>query len=111
MTERTNQTHPGLKIGFFLDVWGDFFVFIQPDINTERNRQLYVKIPLGKQTPNKPSIIPVDSLKGFRGLPEALLEKEKASLAFLINTINNREERQIPDNSATIPESFWFECS
>lgn len=86
-------------------------MFIQLAIDTESNRQLYAKIPLGKQTPNKPSIIPVDSLKGFRGLPEALLEKEKASLAFLINTINNREERQIPDNSATIPESFWFECS
>ena len=63
-----------------------------------------------EQSPNKPSIIPVDSLKEFRGLPEALLEKEKASLAFLINTINNREERQIPDNSATILESFWSEC-
>lgn len=74
MTERTNQTHPGMKIGFFSGCLGDFLVFIQLDINTESNRQLYAKIPLGKQAPNKPSIIPVDSLKEFRGLPEALLE-------------------------------------
>ena len=45
MTERTNQTHLGMKIEFFLDVWGEFLVFIHPDINTERNRQLYAKIP------------------------------------------------------------------
>lgn len=82
MTERTNQTHPGLKIGFFSGCLGDFFVFIQPDINTERNRQLYAKIPFGKQPPNKPSIIPGDSLKEFRGFPEALLEREKASLLY-----------------------------
>lgn len=69
MTERTNQTHPGLKIGFFSGCLGDFFVFIQPDINTERNRKLYAKIPCGReQTPNKPSIIPGDSLKEFRAL-------------------------------------------
>ena len=85
-------------------------MFIQPDINTERNRQLYAKIPFGKQTPNKPSIIPGDSLNEFRGLPEVLLEKEKASLS-IINSINDKkEERQIPDNPVTIPESFWFKC-
>ena len=65
-----------------------------------------LKYHVGKRTPNKPSIIPGDSLKEFRGFPEALLEKEKASLS-IINSINDREEeRETPDNPATIPDSF-----